>query len=913
MYIHIKLNSLAAAWKPGFGGLPVWQRHLVACLMILLCIQIHAQQPPKKISVQLRDATLVEFIQLIERITDYSFVYNEDIDISEKITLDLKEKTLQEVLNEAFAYQPVSYWISGKHILLQKAKPKPKPGSRKYTISGYITDRESQETLIGANVLETRSSNGTTTNSYGFYTITLPEGETRIGFSYLGYDTQVHPFMLRRDTVLNIRLSSDNRLEEVLILSDRVEAGLMSTHTGALDIPISHIRNTPTILGEADVMKTIQLMPGVQSGVEGSAGLYIRGGSPDQNLILLDGAPVYSVDHVLGFFSIFTPEAVKKVTLFKGSFPARFGGRLSSVVDVRTNDGDMTNYHGTLSIGLLTSKINLEGPIIKGKTSFNVSLRRSYLDLVTRPFMSDDDKAGYYFYDINAKVNHKFSDKNRVYVSLYHGKDFFDSQSKDEYNDGDTKSMNNYDIDLKWGNTIASFRWNNIINNKLFSNTTISYNHYTMGAKANSETRYQGFEEKYRTNYNSGIRDWSAQIDFDYTPNPRHHIKFGGSYTYHRFKPEVITSKISTSDEDTKLDSTYNANSNSRFNAQELSAYIEDNVDITPRLRANIGLHFSSFHVQGKTYFSVQPRLSARYQLTKDMTLKASYSQMNQHINLLTSAPISMPTDLWVPVTRNLKPMISRQYALGSYYTGLKGWEFSVEGYYKDMDNILEYKDATRFIGSSASWEEKVEMGKGRSFGVEFMAQRTIGKTTGWFNYTLAKSDRKFSKGGINNGERFPYKYDRRHHVNLVVNHKFNDRIDVSASWFFASGATTTIAREVTGAIRPYYPNWNPMEMPDPEIIKEEEYVEHRNNFRLPSSHRLNIGINFHKKTKRGMRTWNVSLYNVYNAMTPTFVHRSYRPVTIYNEGAHEVVYRPVLKKLTLLPCIPSVTYTYKF
>nr|WP_239063770.1 TonB-dependent receptor [Bacteroides sp. 51] len=881
--------------------------------MLWFGLQLCAQQPPKKISVQLRDATLIEFIQFIERTTDYSFIYNEDVTIGDNITLNLNNKTLEEVLDEAFAYQPISYKISGKHILLQKAKPKPKPGSRKYTISGYITDRQSQETLIGANVFETRSSNGTTTNAYGFYTITLPEGETRIGFSYLGYDSQVCSFALRGDTVLNIRLSSDNRLEEVLILSDRVEAGLMSTHTGALDIPLSHIKNTPTILGEADVMKTIQLMPGVQSGVEGSAGLYIRGGSPDQNLILLDGAPVYSVDHVLGFFSIFTPEAVKKVTLFKGSFPARFGGRLSSVVDVRTNDGDMNTYHGTLSIGLLTSKLNLEGPIIKGKTSFNVSLRRSYLDLVTRPFMSDDNILGYYFYDINAKVNHKFSDKNRIYLSLYHGKDFFDSESKNEWGGSENTSWDNYNMDLQWGNTIASFRWNNIINNKLFSNTTISYNQYKMAANAKSELRYGTFDEKYRTNYNSGIRDWSAQIDFDYTPNPRHHIKFGGSYTNHSFKPEVVTTKISTVDEESKLDSTYNANSNSRIKAWELSAYMEDNVDLTPRLRANVGLHLSSFHVQGKSYFSVQPRLSARYQLDKDVILKASYSQMNQHINLLTSAPISMPTDLWVPVTRNLKPMLSRQYALGTYYTGAKGWEFSVEGYYKDMDNILEYKDATRFIGSSASWEEKVEMGKGRSFGVEFMAQRTVGKTTGWLNYTLAKSDRKFAKGGINNGERFPYKYDRRHHVNLVVNHKFNDRIDVSGSWFFASGATTTIAREVTGAIRPHTPGWAPIETSDPEVIKEQEYVEHRNNFRLPPSHRLNVGINFHKKTKHGMRTWNVSLYNVYNAMTPTFVHRSYRPVTIYNEGANEVVYRPVLKKLTLLPCIPSVTYTYKF
>lgn len=888
------------------------RKYLLMAWAVLVPVVLYAQQDGKKISLQLEQASLKEFVQRVEQLTDYSFIYSENVEINKKISLNVTNKTLEEVLKLVFKYQPVSYKISGRHILLQKAKPKSQPTSRKFTISGYITDQQSQETLIGASVVEGLTHNGTTTNSYGFYTITLPEGEVHMGFSYLGYASQMRSFILRHDTVLNIRLFTDNMLEEVVVTSDRVEAGIMSTHTGALDIPVSHIKNTPTILGEADVMKTIQLMPGVQSGVEGSAGLYVRGGSPDQNLVLLDGSPIYNVDHVLGFFSIFTPEAVKKVTLFKGSFPARFGGRLSSVVNVRTNDGDMNNYHGLLSVGLLTSKLNLEGPIIKGRTAFNVSLRRTYLDLVTRPFMDDDSKYGYYFYDINAKVNHKFSDKNRLYLSLYHGKDFFDSQSSEESNDGQQFSMSSYDIDLKWGNTVSSLRWNNILNNKLFSNATVSYNRYRMTAEAGSHMKYQGFHQQYRTNYNSGIQDLSAQIDFDYTPNPKHHIKFGGNYTFHRFKPEVMTSKMSTTDDDVKQDSIYHAISNSKLKAHEFSAYIEDNVDITPRLRTNVGLHLSSFRVQGKTYFSLQPRLSARYQLTKDVTLKASYSQMNQYINLLTSAPISMPTDLWVPVTRNLKPMRSQQYALGGYYTGLKGWEFSLEGYYKGMNNILEYKEAARFIGSSASWEEKVEMGKGRSFGLEFMAQKTLGNTTGWFSYALAKSDRKFSKGGINNGERFPFKYDRRHHVNLVVNHKFNDRIDVSASWFYATGITTTIAREVVASIRPYNTSPLPSTGSNGPIVVEEESVEGRNNFRLPASHRLNIGVNFHKKTKRGMRTWNVSLYNVYNAMNPTFVHRTYRPVN-YNDGENKVTYQPVLKKFTLLPCVPSVTYTYKF
>ena len=491
------------------------------------------------------------------------------------------------------------------------------------------------------------------------------------------------------------------------------------------------IKNTPSILGEADVMKAIQLMPGVQAGVDGSAGLYIRGGSPDQNLILLDGTPVYNVDHMFGFFSVFTPEAIKKVTLFKSSFPARFGGRLSSVIDVRTNDGDMKKYHGTLSIGLLTSKINLEGPIVKDKTSFNISARRSYADLIAKPFMPDDEKYSYYFYDINAKINHKFSDRSRLYLSAYNGKDHFaaDYDSNTDYKDGSK---------MNWGNTIISARWNYIFNNRLFSNTTVSYNNYLFDINAYTSNQYalgndETFTNRYSSDYRSGINDWNYQIDFDYNPSPVHHVKFGAGYIYHRFRPEVMTSKISDrTDDQTYRDTTYHNMNNSRIYAHEVSAYAEDNLKISSRLRLNLGLHFSLFHVQKQSYFSLQPRISARYQLTDDITLKASYTKMSQYVHLLSSMPIAMPTDLWVPVTKEIKPMQSHQYSLGGYYTGIKGWEFSVEGYYKDMRNVLEYKDGVSFFGSSTGWENKVEMGKGRSVGIELMAQKTLGKTTGW-------------------------------------------------------------------------------------------------------------------------------------------------------------------------------------
>ena len=876
--------------------------------VLLFALQTQAQKAETKLSFSIRNATLEEFVKRIENSTGFSFIYGEEVKINHRLTLDVKQKTIPEILNLAFANEPVKYQITGRHILLQKKKQK--PVSRKFTISGYVTDGTSSETLIGANILESRQHQGTTTNPYGFYSITLPAGETELSFSYLGYTTRQYRLELSKDTLINVLMQDNNQLEEVVIVSDKAEAGITATQMGAQEIPIAQIKNTPSILGEADVMKTIQLMPGVQAGVEGSAGLYVRGGGPDQNLILLDGVPVYNVDHLFGCFSVFTPEAVKKVTLFKSSFPARFGGRLSSVVDVRSNDGDMKKYHGTLSVGLLSSKIQLEGPIIRDKTSFNISARRSYIDLIAKPFMPKDDKISYYFYDINAKINHKFSDRSRLFLNFYNGKDSYYFKTTDS-----SSSMYKDKMSLNWGNTIATARWNYIFNQKLFSNTTVAYNKYRMDANSTVYTKTNLIESisesNYHSNYHSGICDWSYLIDFDYNPTPAHHIKFGAGYLHHDFRPEVATSKIQEKEDGiTKQDTLYNSISNSTIQAHEVSAYIEDNFDIGSRLRMNVGLHLSMFRVQRRNYFSVQPRVSARYQLTKHTALKASYTKMSQYIHLLSSTPISMPTDLWVPVTSKIKPMQAHQYSLGSYYTGLPGWEFSVEGYYKQMRNVLEYKEGVSFLGSSSGWENKVEMGKGRSMGIEFMAQKTTGKTTGWIAYTLAKSDRKFAIGGINNGERFPYKYDRRHNLSLVVNHKFSNRIDIGASWIFSTGGTATIAEEVTAIIRP-----------GEDAIQQKDYIEKRNNYRLPASHRLNIGVNFNKKTKHGVRTWNISLYNAYNAMNPTMIYSnnsggyaSY--IKNQEDGKVYLQYIPAkrkITKLTLLPCVPSVTYTYKF
>lgn len=906
-------------------------RKIILLLMCVLCMPAAmALNPEMKVSLHLEDAEIQQFLREVEQTTGYLFIYGQEVKLSGTVTMDAHNRPLKELLKQVLDSRKIDFYFKGKHIILQQKEIK--TVSRKYTISGYITDGTSRETLIGANIFESRQSQGTTTNPYGFYSLTLPGGELELTYSYIGYEPRTYRFTLSADTVVNIRMVDNNQLQEVVIVSDKAETGFKATQMGAVDIPLNHIRNTPGVLGEADVLKSIQLTPGVQGGTEGTAGIHVRGGGPDQNLILLDGVPLYHVEHLFGFFSVFTPEAVKKVQFFKGSFPARFGGRLSSVVDVRTNDGDMQRYHGSFSLGLLSTKVHLEGPIVKDRTSFIFSARRSYLDLLIRPFFDDDQKGGYYFYDVNAKINHRFNDRSRLFLSLYHGKDRYfykyDSREKNTFVVPDDEGLyygNTGTIDvttkmkdkqiLDWGNMVAAARWNYIFSNKLFSNTTLAFNrfHFKMNFLSEQKYIYGPYTEEstFDSKYMSGIEDLTYNMDFDYNPSPNHHVKFGGSYLYHTFKPEVLSSHIKETELSQAQDTTYNLIPSTHIYAHEASVYIEDNFNLGAKIQVNAGAHASLFHVQDKSYFSVQPRLSARYQPVEGVAIKASYTKMNQYIHLLSSSMISMPTDLWVPVTKEIKPMRAHQYSLGAYYNGVAGWEFSVEGYYKDMRNVLEYKDGTSFLGNSFNWEQKVEMGKGRAYGVEFQAQKQVGRTTGWISYTLAKADRKFEKGSINDGKRFPYKYDRRHTVNATLSHRFSKRIDIHASWVFATGHTTTLSEEQTMAIFPRgsndrysyyrYSFWGTGDHNLPAVLQR-DHIEARNNYRLPASHRLNVGVNFRKQTKHGERIWNISLYNAYNAMNPNMVYWD------LNDKDEEV-----LKKITILPCIPSVTYTYKF
>ncbi len=780
--------------------------------------------------------------------------------------------------------------------------------AQRRTISGYVMDAESKETLIGATVVDERSGKGCVSNSYGFYTLTLNPGDVNLQVSYVGYSQQQHGFTLTSDTTLSVSLSTNIQLNEVVVEASRGTVSARSSQMSVVELPVQQIKSIPTLFGEADVLKAIQLLPGVQNGSEGSAGMYVRGGGPDENLLLLDGVPVYNVNHMLGFFSVFNPDALKNVTLYKGSFPARFGGRLSSVVDIRMKEGDMRKYHGNVSIGLISSKLDLEGPIIKDKLSFNVSFRRSYSDVLMKPAlwiarMQDPEvgrlRAGYYFYDLNAKINWKISDKDRLYLSFYSGDDgiYFNRKFKEKSN-SHYESSSTEKLRWRWGNKVTALRWNRVLSQKLFMDASANYTQYRHNLGMSMIESYKDFQDNTALNnefsmaYRSGIHDLTGKVDFDYMPPPNHEIRFGGNYTFHRFRPDVQSLKITSDNlQNHSFDTVAGSPS---VSAHETALYAEDNMTLGEIFQVNAGLHYSTFTVENRFYHSLQPRLSLSTMLASNMSIKTGYAYMNQYVHLLSNSSLSLPTDLWVPVTAKIEPMKAHQVSLGCFYEISEWLDVSVEGYYKVMDNLLEYKDGASFFGSSEHWDEKVCMGKGKAYGVELLLQRSFGRTTGWIGYTWAHAKRKFDREGqtINEGKEFPAKYDRRHDVSITVQHKFSERFDLSGTWVFSTGNCGTLGLQYYEGLAGgnYTPTIAALE---------------RNNYRLGNYHRLDLSMNFHRKYKHATGTWNVSVYNAYNHNNPFLVFVDY-----YDKDGKET---KVLKQASIFPIIPSVSYSYKF
>lgn len=765
----------------------------------------------------------------------------------------------------------------------------------KFTVSGYVREEGSAEQLIGVNIYLPGTTTGTTSNTYGFYSITLPQTDTlTLIFSYVGYASQVRKLPLKANTELNIDLLSEAMLQEVEVIARQQEKISETPQMSSIEVPIAQIKSVPALLGEKDVLKVLQLMPGVQKGSEGNSGIYVRGGGPDQNLIILDDAVVYNAFHLFGFFSVFNGDALKSVELTKGGFPARYGGRLSSVIEMNMKEGNKEKLHGEGGIGLISSRLTLEGPLKKGRSSFLISGRRTYADAIMRPLMPAGSKAGYYFYDLNTKLNYDFGTKNKVYISGYFGRDkfsivdqLFSSSSRNGFN---------------WGNATGTLRWNHLFNQKLFANTSFIFSNYRFGAFAR-EKDAKG--NTYSLDYSSSIRDLGLKYDVDYFASPRLFFKAGIHTTLHRFTPDALVIKdIGTEQPQRNIVHT---------DAVETALYAESASEPLPGLKVNAGLRMSLFQVHNKAYLNPEPRLSASYSLSRNTAIKMSYADMYQYLHLLSNTGIGLPTDLWVPATEKVAPQRSRQIALGlaKDFAG-KTMTGTVELYYKKMDNSIAYKEGSSFLvisqgperAGQVNWEDNVVSGQGWSYGAEWLLQKKVGRFSGWIGYTLSWTELQFDS--LNFGEKFFARYDRRHDISVVGIYQLSPKITLSGTWVYGTGNAVTLPVSLF-----YTPQHEP-NLPGSvgygyEMGTFTNDYGKKNSFRMAPYQRMDVGIQFHKKKKKYERTWEVSIYNLYNRKNPYYytIGSKVDPAT----GAQQ----RILKQVSLFPIIPSVSYNFKF
>lgn len=818
--------------------------------------------------------------------------------------------------------------LSGPLFLFSQDKPAPK-----FTVSGYVKEQSSGESSIGASVyLKKKGSDqkfGAVTNNYGFFSITVEAGEYELVVTYLGFQDYKKSITLDKNLNINVALQDQGiTKDEVVIMGEKSDENIQKSEMSVVNLGIEQIKSMPAFLGEVDILKTIQLLPGVQS-TEGNTGFYVRGGGPDQNLVLLDEAVVYNSGHLFGFFSVFNGDAVKNVELYKGNMPAQYGGRLSAVLDVNMKDGNNQGVHAEGGIGVIASRLTVEGPIKKDTASFLVSARRTYIDVLTRPLIRKSDLTGsaYYFYDLNTKLNWRLSEKDRLFLSGYFGRDVF-TFSNSFGGDEDAS----FKVSMPWGNATTTLRWNHVIKRKLFMNTSAIFSDYKFefGAKSGE------FEFKLL----SGIRDWNLKLDFAWFPNTKHTVKFGSNYIFHTFIPNQTSAKSG--------DVEFDLGDVPRLYAHDAALYITDDFDLTSKIRINAGLRYSYFMQVGPferyvknpvsnmitdtvkyksgakvaDYGGLEPRFSIRYTLNKQSSIKAGVARNYQYIHLASISSVSLPTDLWIPSTSVIRPQESTQYALG-YFRNFKEdkFETSVEVYYKDMRNMIDYKEgAMPDENINDNVDNAFTVGRGWSYGAEFFLKKRMGHFNGWIGYTLAWTYRQFDS--LNLGEAFPAKYDRRHDVSVALTWDYRSWLSFGGVFVFATGNTATLPVSwyfIEGQMVP-------------------EYGE-RNSYRMDPYHRLDLSITYTPERLRALArqkarwekrmkkkgvditqvempskwyrkirsSWVLSVYNVYNRKNPYFIYFE-NTGNIYN-GSLNVVG----KQVSLFPILPSITWNFKF
>ena len=756
------------------------------------------------------------------------------------------------------------------------------------TVSGYVEDMASGERILGASVSIPALQIGTTTNQYGFYSLTISSGSPLLLVSHVGYESLLNQLQIDQDTTLIITLIPRIvELEDVEVFAEG-ESDLGVVQMSRHEISIEEIETLPVIFGEIDIQKTLQLLPGVQSGLEGTSGLYVRGGRADQNLILLDGLPLYNPNHLFGFFSVFNSAAMKRVELIKGAFPARYGGRLSSVINYTMKEGNLKRFSGEGAIGLISSRIMLEGPIVRDRASFLVAGRRTYIDQLLRPFqIGRNTRYGGSFYDLNIKANYVLSQRDRIYLSGYLGRDGFSYKKSIPVPDADDK----LEYDLGWRNRLVSLRWNRLIGDRMFANTLIGLTQYRFASSTYSLDTADSESIEYDQLWYSEVSDWTAKIEFEYVPNSQHYIRFGAEGILHRFTPGSTQTRL---DESGSPPVNLLQTPTGVLNSQEVALYAEDEMHLQRVLRVTAGIRFSSYFASGTQFNSLEPRLGVNVRITKSTAVKASFAQSKQYVHLLTGGGAAFPTDLWIPSMDRVPPQSGYQIAAGVLKSFQGGrYQVSVEGYYKRMRGHIEYKlGADKYQAAFLAWPDLIESGKGFSRGAELFLQKKSGRLTGWAGYTWAKTTRQFEF--LNGGHSYSDGYDRRHDISVVMQYKLTNRMQLSAVWVYGSGYPVSVptGRYVIGSL---------FEFGYPYHVVESGPI---NSARAPEYHRLDMSINFRKKKSWAERTITLGLYNVYNRQNPMFVYTTVEEV----DGA-----LISFKKLSLLQLIPAISWQYSF
>lgn len=796
--------------------------------------------------------------------------------------------------------------------------------AQNFSIRGIIKDAANGETIIGATIYLKQVNKATTTNAYGFYSLTAPAGNDTLVFSYVGYKTIFQPIVLDKELTYNLSFQpAENNLEEVEISTNAPDRNVKNTQMSSVQLDMAEIKKVPAFMGEVDLLKTIQLLPGVKNAGDGNTGFYVRGGGPDQNLILLDEANIYNASHLLGFFSVFNSDAIKNVNLIKGGIPAQYGGRLSSVLDISMKDGNSKEFSVTGGIGVIASRLTIEGPLFKNKGSFIVSGRRTYLDVLAKPYIQKTEFKGtsYFFYDLNGKINYTINDRNRLFLSGYYGRDKF------VYNDEE----GGFKANIPWGNASACLRWNHIFNSKLFSNASAVFTNYKFSFGAS--------QEDFELVINSGIVDYGLKYDFSYFPNSRHNVKFGAAYTFHTFMPTSVSAREGETD--------YDLGKKIKLYSHDGALYVSDDWDITQKIRISGGLRFTSFTQIGPfmrykkdpngnivdtvkyttgqvvaNYNGLEPRLSGRFSTGKNSSIKASYSRIFQYIHLASISSVSLPTDIWMPSTEVIKPQECNQYALGFFKNLFENkYETSVEVYYKTMSNQVEYKEGAQPTDNIYDNPDNAfTFGKGWAYGAEFFVKKSKGKFTGWIGYTLSWTWRQFNE--INYGQKFLAKYDRRHDVSVVINYEANKRWEFGAVWVYGSGNRGTLPRgfflyEATLSndyglrnsyqFAPYHRmDLNATYTPDRSRKYEKRKQLLTERYLRDGIDTANVKLD-KKLARRFTHSFTFSVFNVYNRYNPYFIY-------LTREGNFTTGTLKVgAKQVSLFPFLPSLTWNFKF